>query len=251
VRLHVGRATRSRNIVDEPPDRPTRARGLARVVELHSVYRITSLAGKFGATFGGLEAPACSGADACGVSGAADWAILSGGGTFVVDASALARGSDHGLQGLLAAVRRTGGRRKLAAYADLRHEAGTISARVERSGGAACHDSESARPPYLFVSTSRTAARFVLGKADLYPHSKDLLRTGCPGPTEAGVLRHGAAASGRLALASLARRRITLPLRGGGRFDDGAYGGAWRSRFTMRLERIQQRLTYRFRRVAR
>jgi hypothetical protein len=58
-------------------------------------------------------------------------------------------------------------------------------------------------------------------------------------------------ASGWLPLVAVARRRIDLPLSAGGRFDDGAYRGVWRSRFDLRLRRVEERLTYSFRRVSR
>src|SRR4051812_50224426 len=98
----------STNTIVEPERRGRPPSRLARVVDLHAVYRVTGFAGKFAATFHALAAPACSGVDACGVSGAAQWAIASSGGTVVIDAGALARSSDHGLGGLVAAVRRRG-----------------------------------------------------------------------------------------------------------------------------------------------
>jgi hypothetical protein len=251
VRLHVGRMGRARSFEVGLPGPSSRRRRLTRVVDLHAVYRVTGMAGKFGASFHGLAAPVCSGVDACGVSGAANWAILSSGGSIVIDAGALARGSDHGLRGLLAAVRRRGAGGFISTQADLRHEAGTTTAKLERAGGAGCQDSRSALPPYLNTPSSRTGTRFDLGQPEDVPGGPNLLRTGCPGPTEAAVVGRSVIASGWLPLAAVARREIELPLRAGGRFDDGAYSGAWRSRFTLRLQRVEERLTYRFRRVSR
>jgi hypothetical protein len=251
LRLHVGRMQRSHDIASDSPGAGHRGRRLVRLADLHSVYRIASLAGKSAATFRGLDAPACSGVDACGVSGAADWSILSSGGTVVIDAEAIARRSDRGLHGLISAVRRRGSRGYVAAFAEVHHQSGTTSARIERTGGASCSDSRPVAPPYLDTPTSRTGARFVLGSPSVTPAGSDLLRTGCPGPTGASVLGRHPVASGRLPLKAVARRRITLRLRSGGPFDDGAYRGAWRSSFTLQLERVKERLTYRYTRVTR
>jgi hypothetical protein len=252
VRLHIGRMHREKVTLDEPP-RPDRAapRRLARVVDYRAVYRITALSGKLSASFHGLRDPICAPVDACGVSGVENWAILSSGGTLLVEASALARPSDRGLGGMLAAVRRRGGRGEVEAYGDLRHEAGTTSARVERSGGTSCRDSHSVRPPYFDTQARRSGIVLGLGEAEIYSSGVDLLRTGCPGPTQAGALTRQRVAAGRLPLRALGSRRIVLPLRAGGRFDDGAYAGSWRGRFTMRLERVKQHLEYRYARVPR
>jgi hypothetical protein len=249
VRLHLGRMHSSHTIVEpEPRGRP---RPRVRVVELHAVYRVTGLAGKFAATFRALAAPVCSGVDACGVSGVAGWAIQSSGGTVVIDAGALARSSDRGLRGLVAAVRRRGSRGYVAAYAELRHAAGVTRARVERSGGASCDDAHGVLPPYLEGRSGRRGVGFVLGSGRVFPLGPDVLRAGCPGPTQAGVIGSGSIAAGRIPLAALARQRVDVPLLGAGRFGDGAYRGAWKSRFSLRLERVKEHLTYRLRRVER
>jgi hypothetical protein len=239
------------NIIDDQLPGPSRGKRLARVVDLHAVYRVTAMAGKLAASFHGLAAPVCSGVDACGVSGAASWAILSSGGTVVIEAEALARGSDHGLRGLVAAVRRRGSRGFIATRADLRHEAGTIAARVDRSGGASCQDSQSALAPDLSTPSTRTGTRFVFGESEFAPAGPSLLRTGCPGPTQAAVIGNRTFASAWLPLAAVARRRIELALSARGGFDDGVYRGAWRSGFTLRLKRVEERLRYRVRRVSR
>jgi hypothetical protein len=241
----------SHDIASGSPGAGHRGRRLVRLADLHSVYRIASLAGKSAATFRGLDAPACSGVDACGVSGAADWSILSSGGTVVIDAEAIARRSDRGLHGLIAAVRRRGSRGYVAAFAELHHQSGTTSARIERSGGASCSDSRAVAPPYLDTRANRAGARFVLGPPSITPPGSDLLRTGCPGPTGASVLGNHPVASGWLPLAAVARRRLALELRSGRHFDDGAYRGAWRSRYTLRLERVKERVTYHYTRVTR
>ena len=136
-------------------------------------------------------------------------------------------------------------------YADLRHEAGATSASVDRPGGASCHDGRSARAPVLLSASSRTGTTFELGESDIYPAAQDLLRAGCPGPTQTAVTGGNSFATGFLPLAAVARRRVEVPLRAAGRFNDGGYGGTWRGHFTLRLQRIERRLVYRYRRVAR
>src|SRR4051812_28597334 len=149
LRLHVG--PMRREVVSEeeepPPENPSRPRRRALFVNLHAVYRVTAFSGKVATSFHGLQAPLCPPVDACGVSGVASWAVLSQGGTLVVDAQAHARRSDHGRSGLVAAVRRRGEDWFVEGAAALRHEGGTISARVDRSGAASCRDSASVRPP--------------------------------------------------------------------------------------------------------
>jgi hypothetical protein len=215
------------------------------------VYRVTALVGKLGASFHGLEEPLCGAVDACGLSGVESWAILSRGGTVAIDAGAFARRSDHGLRGLRAAVRRRGAGGFVDVEADLRHEVGATSAHVEREGGTGCHDSKSALPPLLYTPGSRTGALIRLGEPDLFGAQPDLLRTGCPGPTQAGVVGRRAMAAGRLPLSAVGKRQIVLRLRGGGNFDDGSYAGAWSGGFTLRLRRAKQRLVYHYVRAGR
>jgi hypothetical protein len=251
LRLHIGRLQREVVSEEEPPP-PDRRRGrLTRVVEFHSVYRITALTGKLSATFHGLRDPICVAVDACGMSGVENWAIVSSGGTLLVEASALARRSDRGMAGLVAAVRRRGGRGYVYTSGDLRHEAGTTSARVDRSGATSCHDAHSTLPPPLFTQASRTHVVVALGEPEVYPGGPELLRTGCPGPTQAAALARQSIAGAFVPLRAFARRRIDVPLRAGGRFDDGGYAGTWRGRFALRLERVKQRLTYHYVRVPR
>ena len=252
LRLHVGRGRTSPGIQVEIPGTPASERPLARVAELHAVYRVSRFAGRFATTFRGLGEPACSGVDACGVSGAAEWAIQSRGGIVAIDAAALVRPSDRGLRGLRAALARgKGGDGFLDGRAELRHETGTTSVRLDRAGGAICKDSKSTLPPFLWVRGGRRGLSLLLGSPVVFPMGPDPLRAGCPGPTRAAVASHRSLAFAPLPLAAVGRRRIEVPLVAGGKFDDGAYRGAWGSRFTIRLERVKTRLTYRFRRVAR
>jgi hypothetical protein len=251
LRLHVGSVRSQPGVEVGIPRHPPPGRRLARVAELHAIYRVTSFAGRFAVAFRGLGEPACNGVDACGVSGAADWAIRSSGGILVIDASALVRPSDRGLRGLRAALLRKGGGGYFDGFADLEHEVGTTTARLDRRGGASCKDSKRTLPPFLYVSRGRSGLRFLLGSPVVFPMGPDPLRAGCPGPTRSAVVGERAVASGRMPLAAIGRRRIELPLAAGGKFDDGAYGGTWSSHFTLAFERVKSRLTYRLRRVAR
>lgn len=249
LRLHVGELHGERVIDDGPPPHRGTIRR-RRAVDLHSVYSVTALAGTLTTSFHGLEAPLCDAVDACGVSGVESWAILSRGGTVVVDANALAKPSDHGLRGLLTGVRRRGSGGSVEVEADLRHEVGTTSARVDRAGAVSCHDSQSALPPQLYAPGGRTGSLVQLGEPSFDGSGPDLLRTGCPGPTQADVVGRHALATGRLPLGALGKRQIVLRLRGGAHFDDGAYAGAWRGAFTLRLRRVKQQLVYHYEQVS-
>jgi hypothetical protein len=252
LRLHLSRAEGERidADADDPPDR--RPQRIRRAVDVHAVYRVTGLTGKLTASFRGLDAPLCGPVDACGVSGAASWAILSSGGAVVIDAGAFARRSDAGLRGALAAVRRRGGRGSLDVRVELRHAAGTSSTSVERGGGASCHDTRGVVAPHVFTDTgSGLGAEIALGVPEDTDGPRNLLRTGCPGPTQSGVTGRRSIAVGWLPLRALARRRLALPLRAGHRFDDGGYRGAWRGTFTLGLERVKEHVRYHFVRVPR
>jgi hypothetical protein len=155
------------------------------------------------------------------------------------------------MSGLRAAVRRRGGGGFLEVQADLRHEAGTTSARVERQGGTGCHDSKSALPPFLYTPGGRTGTLVRLGAPDFFGEQLGLLRAGCPGPRQEDVVGRHAIAASRLPLSAVGKRQIVLRLGGGGSFDDGSYAGAWRGAFTLRLRRVKQRLVYHYVRVGR
>jgi hypothetical protein len=245
LRLHVGRP-RSTRAFDDVSSPPGSHRGrLKRVVDVHAVYRVTGFAGKLTASSHGLAAPLCTAVDSCGVSGSANWAIRSGAGAVVIDASALARRSDHGLRGALAAIRRRGSGGFVEVGTDLRQAVGTTNASVTRAGAAPCADTKSTPAPYLSSRQSRTAISLALGDPGDYVDGPDVLRTGCPGPTQSGVFARRAIATGTAPLLALAQRRIDMQLRADGQFYDGGYAGVWRSRFRLGLRRVDERVTYR------
>jgi ethanolamine utilization microcompartment shell protein EutL len=249
LRLRLGRPGSSRVDEEPSPSGGSKPGKRVRVVGVHAVYRVAGLEGKFTAAFQGLTAPLCSSVDACGVSGSAKWAVPTSGGRLVIDAGAPARRSDRGLHGALAAIRRGGG--FVAAEATLTHDTGTTTAFADRSGGESCHDVTSTPAPYLSSRSNGTETRLTLGAPDIYLDGPDLLRAGCPGPSQIGALGRRALGTGTLPLSALARRRLVLRLTGGGHFDDGAYAGAWQSDFKLGLQRLRESVKYQFVRVSR
>lgn len=219
---------------------PPRDQTPVREVHVHARYRVTGFRGKLSATFRGRAAPLCENLDDCGVTGSVSWAILSAGGILAVDGYAPARASDHGVRAALAAVRRRG---FFSAYGTLRHAIGTTAAAVTRPDGTPCRDTATVAAPALAsLESGRREVALLLGG---YESDRELLRTGCPGPPGSDVIGDDSPASGRLGASVFARRRLELPLTGGGRFEDAGYSGAWRSRFTLGLRRVGLSVSYR------
>jgi hypothetical protein len=252
LRVHVGAAQGTRSLVEPPSGGGGGGRRgrLVRVGDLHAVYRVTGFAGQVATTFHALPEPLCTAIDACGASGSANWAILSSGGTVVVDAEAEVGRSARGLRGVLAGVRR-GRHAFVATQPNLRHQTGTTTVRLTRPGAATCHDTTFTPAPDLGSSEAPALQVFLGAPQDVNLEATDFMRAGCPGPSEGGVFGRQPVAGGSLPLAALARRGVELPLRGGGGFDDGGYAGAWRSRFKLELKRVEERVSYRFVRVRR
>jgi hypothetical protein len=238
VKVRVGSGEPGGSSSSGPP-RHHRGRRLIREVHVHASYLVTGLTGKLSATFGGLAAPLCANLDDCGVTGTASWAILSAGGNFALDGDAVARESDHGLRGALAAIRRAG---LVTAYGSLRHALGTTAADVTRPDGAPCHDTATVVAQNISSDERGRASPVLL--LDPYEPDREILRTGCPGPPRSDVLGAASPAKGRLRASIVTRRRARLQLSGGGRFDDAAYAGAWRSRFTLGLRRVGVSVSY-------
>jgi hypothetical protein len=252
LRLHVGAAQGARSLDESPSGGGGGGRRgrLVRVGDLHAVYRVTGFAGQVTATFHALPEPLCTVIDACGASGSANWAILSSGGTVVVDAGAEVGRSAHGLRGVMAGVRR-GRHAFVDLQPNLRHPAGTTTVRLTRPDGATCQDATFTPAPDLGSGQAPSLGVSLGASQDVGLGAPDFMRAGCPGPPEAGVFGRQPVARGSLPLAALARRSAELPLRGSDGFDDGGYAGAWRSRFKLELKRVEERVSYRFVRVRR
>jgi hypothetical protein len=243
LQLHLGRATRGsvRPTVDVPSPHP-RGR-LVRVVNVHALYSVTGFVGKLSTTFGGFADPPCAELDVCGVTGSANWAILSRGGLVVVDAEARARRSDRGFRGALAAIGR--GQGYADAYGDLRRSLGTTTADLARPDGVACHDATRIASPGLGASFHGRRLTLLLGgEAAFDPTGGDLLRAGCPGPTQADAIGIRSVASGSIPFSALARRRLAVALTGAGQFRAPGYAGSRNARFTLGLQRLSARAVY-------
>jgi hypothetical protein len=245
VKLHVQGSESGGGFRSAPSGGPRRGK-LIREVHVHARYRVTGLRGKLSATFGGLSAPLCANLDDCGVTGTASWAILSAGGGFAIDGYAVARESDHGLRSALAAMRRAG---FFTAYGSFRHALGTTAVAVSRPDGGPCRDTATVQARSFSATEGRSGA--VPLNLDGYEPDREILRAGCPGPPSADVLGDRSPATGLLRASVIGRRQVELPLTGAGRFEDDAYSGSWRSRFTLGLRRMGLSVTYRHVRVPR
>jgi hypothetical protein len=254
LRLRVGRVRAQRLPETGDHPRPRRSGRRARIAEVRARYRVTGLSGKLTTSFGGLAAPFCTNLDACGVTGSSSWAILSAGGTVLVEGGALARPGDRGLSGALAAISRRKGRLRGVVATDgrLRHALGATTATVRRPGGPDCRDAHSAQAPDFSTSVAHSRIVLELGGEGGYTLGGDLVRTGCPGPRQSEVLRDGGVAHGSLPLSALRRRSLEVPLRSPvRRFRDLAYSGARRAHFTVGLRRVALRVRYRSVRLGR
>jgi hypothetical protein len=244
VQLHLGPAFRVESHSQPQPrdiGPPPRER-LVRVAEVHAVYRVTGLRGKLAAAFGGLDSPRCERLDACGVAGSASWAVLSGRGTVTLDAEAFVRSSDRGLRGAIAAIDR--GSALVSTYGSFRRALGTATSDVTRPDGAACHDTAPIAAPGLAGSLEARRFPLVLGGEDVYPAAPDLLRTGCPGPTQSDILGSGPLATASLPASVLARRLVAVRLRAGATFRGAGYAGTWRGGVSLGLRRVGLRVRY-------
>jgi hypothetical protein len=219
-----------------------------RFAELHARYRVTSISGKFTSSFQGLAPPACVTLDACGVAGSATWAVLASGGEVVIDALILPRRSDHGVRGALAALER--GRGSIDAYGEFPHARGVTTAEVSRQAGETCRDTaRTAMPPITSsvssrgFASSKTVELRLAGQEASGPD--DLVRTGCPAPTQADTLDGRPPATATLPVSALRRRELELQLRGAGRFTGGAYSGTRQARLRFGLRRAGISVAYR------
>ena len=252
LRLRLGREERG-NLsggggLIRGPGHPARRKVRVRVVHFHAVYRVARFRGNLSASFGGLAGAPCAQLDACGVKGTAGWAIRTPGGNLVVVGDSLARKSDHGFRGALAAVARTDG-----AYAEFRRPGffGTTTADVTRPDGVPCHDTARVLAPALGAEVSGGRLVALLGGDEAEPAGADLLRTGCPGPRDSDVLHNPGLPRGSTPLTVLANRRFGLPLFGSNRFNASGYAGSQSSYFNMTLKRRSVRIVYRHVRIAR
>ena len=227
---------------DRPPPPPRASGPLVRLVDVLVRYRVTGLSGKVSTTFGGLRGPFCASLDSCGVAGTANWAILSAGGSLLIDGEARARPAEHGLRDALVAIRRQPG--FINTQGSLRHALGATAATVVRPDGIACHDSQTVLAPDLVTNYDDGAMKFALGGEGEYYPSHDVLRTGCPGPMESDVLGRGAVASGSIPGAAIGRRRLRVAMTGAGRFGGAGYSGSHRSGFTLTLRREAVHYSY-------
>jgi hypothetical protein len=245
LKLRLGKAAPSvdRLALRRPVVRQ-QSKPLLHVVDLSAVYRVTDFSGALSTSFGGLRGAPCTRLDACGVAGSTAWRLDGvSRGTVEVGGVALARRSDHGLRGAIAALRRRNG--IVDAYASLPYVDGTTTAEVTRPGGVTCHDRSRVGAPGLDMLVIRKPPRLLIGGVDTYDSDGDLIRAGCPGPRDVDALGRRPIGSGPLRLSSLAHRTFDVHVSGSRQFSGPGYSGSSQSRFTLRLQRVRIHATYR------
>ncbi|HEX2086004.1 MAG TPA: hypothetical protein VHF89_10005 [Solirubrobacteraceae bacterium] len=230
------------------PGRVTDARGVRvprRLAILELGYRVERLDGALTTDFAGLPEPFCLALDACGLTGTHELRLRLGaprGGTVWLNAYGPARAlrGRRTVAGALAAV--AAGALRLDGLALERLE-GTSTAATQQPGAAPCRSSRDVRLPAVRLDVRRAALRLRLGGSEAFREDDDPLRTHCPGP-DADDLAGGTLAAGRIPLAALARRRVTLPLapqRGGAAAGD--FAAAARGRVEIVLRRVRARVS--------
>jgi hypothetical protein len=246
LRMRVGRARAVRNepippgLLPPPSRRPRRP--AVRVARVDVRYGVASMVGSVSTAFDGLPEPGCLPFDACDASGTATWAAIAHSGVVEVSGVARVPRSAHGVRDALAALR--SGRGVLVVEGLMPHAKGTTTAEVTRPGAESCRDAVPVRAPDFALTFATRRFPLLLG-GDQALGRGDVVRTGCPGPTQLDAFGRGSLASGSLPIAALGRRRVELTLTRGGRFSGGGYAGARTGRFTVELRRERLTVSYR------
>lgn len=206
-------------------------------------YRLASLPGSLDVAFSGSSDPFCAALDSCGASG-----------TLALSYPGLVRTFE--VQASRQVPRRVDAHQALADFRRGRlHYAGgfpggfgapstaQVAETFARSGGLRCQDTSESRAPaglFVTVGSSRSGRRVSLVWSD--PFESGLLRTYCPGPTDADVFGTGPqAATGSIGPAQLLSRRSAISLAAPGSFAGPGYVGTRSGalEFSLTLERVR------------
>jgi len=232
VRTRRGATGRGRPVAPRPRRIVTRVRALA--VD----YRIRTVEGALTSSFSGLPAPDCQVLDACGITGATTVEPRSGG-TFSLRAGGRRPVAAAGtLAGALRDVR-AGRLRLRASYG--RPTSGVVSGTARRDGAAAPCADRGGRGGLRLQSRQRAGAlRLELIATQIFP-AATVLRSRCPGP---GISADAVLARGRVAVAALGTRTLTLRLRATGEDSAPGYAAAPRTgEVVLRLQRTRARVS--------
>jgi hypothetical protein len=228
----AARVTRARPVRRRPP--PAAQPSLAQRLRTHRVwtttgswaYRVRSVSGTAGARVEG--AGDCVLLDSCGVAGTLDYRLAATTGQLVISANRLAATPPRRT--------RTGavdlGALSLYGFGELGTTTGTLTASLTRPGETPCADADPLPVPDL--SARRVdARRLAITFGD--DSGTDLLRSRCPGPSQADVFGAGSIARATIPLRDLGRPRLRVTLTRGGAFSAPGYAGTRHAALTLDL----------------
>jgi hypothetical protein len=190
-------------------------------------YRVQSLSGTLSAdVHGGAD---CLLLDSCGLAGSAEYRLAAARGRFEILTERAA---------LTPPPRTRTGRLDLKrlsinGFGELTNASGTIAGSVQRPGAPPCADQRSAVLPG--ITLERGGAGFVVSLGGEHVVGPDIVRTHCPGPTQADVFGEGSVARGSIPLTALGRSRISVSLTRPGTFAAPGYAGTRRGTVALEL----------------
>jgi hypothetical protein len=219
---------------------PAGAGSRTRYSVLELSYRIIRVTGALVTDFRGLPDPACGALGACGVTGTSSYALDNVSGRIdVTGVRRLRRGHRRpSLGASLRALRRG----VLPVYADgrLAQARATVSERVD-APGMSCSDSLFAEPPIIDSRSSSRDLTLLVRSGDLGALG-DTLRTRCPGPSQADVLRRGSLGHGSVPLTAVGGPVLDVPLASTRTFSKNGYAGARRGQLELTLQLTRSRV---------
>lgn len=200
---------------------PPRRKVLVEQVSLH--YRVSSLPGTLDTSFSGEPDAFCAALDSCGASGTLALSVAQLHSQLVLSASRVVSARVSARRAI-ADVRR--GRLRLGGVAEA--AVGTqVTEAFSGGDGLTCHDSTSANQAEgLFAGPGPGGVQMTLNE-EPQAQTPTLLRTHCPGPTDADVIGNfGALAHGTVSVADLLDRHVDVSLTNSGAFSGVGYDGS-------------------------
>jgi hypothetical protein len=234
----VGHSFTQTTQISLPPKIGSLPKTTTRLVEqAHVDYRIAAIRGALTTSFAARAGLSCDALDACGAGGALRLTLTRGRRMLTFSGQRFVKravGPRRAVADLFA------GRLPIAESLYAVDLGDTVTGTVSGAGMATCVDGVSTRPVDLSSRMVRGVDRFKLDpSSDVLGAfaAEDPLRTRCPGPGAAEILRRGALATGGIALDTVGARRIELSLHARGRFGGAAYAGARSGTITLELAR--------------
>lgn len=205
-------------------------------------YRAASLPSALTTRFSGEPDPFCAALASCGATGTLALSLPRVAQTFVVTASRVVAKRVNSRQAM-ADLRRGLLSLSPGALVPTASAAAQVSESLRTADGALCQASSTTRQAEVFFTPGPGAARHGLNVVLNDPADAGVMRTYCPGPSDADVFGAHAnvLASARVGLAQLVRRRSVFMMSRPGSFAGVGYvgtrGGALQ--FSLTLERVR------------